>query len=80
MMQSTVRKSAQKLKLPALLLLCASATACATRSQPQAAVCPTLPRAPALSTELPPQDYSLSAQQRIKSWQQSLMGTLVMSD
>lgn len=79
MTQSTKRNSAP-LNCPMLLLLCASATACATRSQPQAAVFPTLPRAPALSTPLPSADYSISAARRIKSWREAVMGTSVMSD
>lgn len=79
MMQSTVRSNAQKLKLPMLLLLAAMLTACAAPSPAPACACPTLPQAPALSTPLPAVDYSISAQQRIKGWQQSLTATQVMS-
>ena len=80
MTQSTTHKLVQKLKLSALLLLAVTLTACATHSPPQACACPTPPTAPALSTPLPAVDYSISAQQRIKSWQQSLLATQVMRE
>ena len=56
-------------------LLAASLTACATTSQPPVAVCPANPPPPALSEPMPAVSYSLSAQQRIQSWRQSLTGT-----
>lgn len=80
MTQSTVRNSAQKLKLLAPLLLAVTLTACATRSPPQAAACPTLPTPPALSTELPLVDYSISAQRSIKSWEKKLTSTQLLSN
>ncbi len=56
------------LTLPALLL-----AACATPYTPPATVCPANPPAPAMSEPMPSVSYSLSAEQRIKAWQRSLI-------
>lgn len=62
---------------PAVMLtaLVLSSTGCATPSAPPVAVCPANPPPPALSEPMPPQTYSLSAEQRIKTWRQSLTAT-----
>ena len=64
-------------KWPAVMLtaLVVSLTGCATPSAPPVAVCPANPPPPALSEPMPPQTYSLSAEQRIKTWRQSLTAT-----
>lgn len=59
--------------MPMLLVL--SLTGCATPPAPPVAVCPANPPPPALSEPIPAVSYSLSAQQRIQSWRQSLTGT-----
>lgn len=58
-----------------LLVLGLSATGCATTSQTPSVICPVLPPAPALSEPIPSVDYSISAQQRIKSWRDKLTVT-----
>lgn len=58
-----------------LTALALSLTACATPSAPPVAVCPANPPPPALSEPMPPQTYSLSAEQRIKGWRKSLTGS-----
>ena len=62
---------------PAVMLtaLVVSLIGCATPSAPPVAVCPANPPPPALSEPMPPQTYSLSAEQRIKTWRQSLTAT-----
>ena len=64
-------------KLPAVMpmLLVLSLTGCATPSPQPVAVCPANPPPPALSEPMPAVSYSLSAQQRIQTWRQSLTGT-----
>ena len=64
-------------KLPALMLiaLALSLTACASTSQPPQAACPANPPVPALSEPIPPQTYSLSAQELIKAWRLRLTGS-----
>ena len=53
------------------IALALSLTGCASRSVP----CPpqTLPRAPALTEPIPPESYSLRAQQSFKAWQERLI-------
>ena len=68
-------KPAHKLRAVMLTLLAASLTGCATQSAPVQVVCPANPPPPALSEPIPAVSYSLSAQQRIQSWRQSLTGT-----
>ena len=64
-------------KLPAVMpmLPVLSLTGCATPSPQPVAVCPANPPPPALSEPMPAVSYSLSAQQRIQTWRQSLAGT-----
>ena len=64
-------------KLPALMLiaLALSWTGCASTSPPPQGVCPANPPAPALSEPIPPQTYSLSAQELIKAWRLRLTGS-----
>ena len=62
---------------PAVMLtaLVLSSTGCATPSAPPVAVCPANPQPPALSEPMLAVSYSLSAQQRIQTWRQSLTAT-----
>ena len=57
------------------MLLALSLIGCATPSPQPAAVCPANPPPPALSEPMPAVSYSLSAQQRIQTWRQSLTAT-----
>ena len=68
-------KPAHKLRAVMLTLLAASLIGCATPSPQPLAVCPANPPPPALSEPMPAVSYSLSAQQRISIWRQSLTGT-----
>jgi len=68
-------KLAPKWLAAMLTALAVSLTGCATTSPPPVAVCPANPSPPALSEPMPPQTYSLSAQQHISTWRQSLTGT-----
>ena len=68
-------RNAPKLHALMLTALAASLIGCATPSAPPQAVCPANPPPPALSEPMPAVSYSLSAQQRIQTWRQSLTGT-----
>ena len=57
------------------MLLALSLIGCATPSPQPVVVCPANPPPPALSEPMPPQTYSLSAEQRIKGWRKSLTGS-----
>lgn len=57
------------------MLLALSLIGCATPSPQPVVVCPANPPPPALSEPMPAVSYSLSAQQRIQTWRQSLTGT-----
>ena len=57
------------------MLLALSLIGCATPSPQPLAVCPANPPPPALSEPMPAVSYSLSAQQRIQTWRQSLTAT-----
>ena len=62
------------LLLPVLLTGCGvTLPACEPVSQP-------LPAPPSISTQLPPVNYSLSAEKSLQTWRQKLTGTLLMSD
>lgn len=63
-----------------LLLLAALLTACGATSPVCPPVSQPLPTAPRVSTPLPPVSYSISAQQKLQTWRESLMGTRLMSD
>lgn len=63
-----------------LTLLLASLMGCAHNSPTPPAALPTLPPPPSLSTPLPSVDYSLTAAGNIKSWQQRLQATRLMSE
>ena len=75
MKQSEIPPCAPLLRAAMPMLLVLSLTGCATPSTPAVAVCPANPPAPALSEPMPPVSYSLSAEQRIKTWRQSLTAT-----
>ena len=74
-------------KLPYGAICCAlllSLSGCATNSPTPAACLPPLPDEPrpklSLSTPLPQQTYSISAEQKLSAWLQRLMGTRLMRD
>lgn len=64
------------LVLPLLLLM----TACAGQPATSSGDLPKPPSKPAARQPAPPQPYSVSAAQRIETWQQRLTDTLPMSD
>ena len=70
-----LKKTLLLLLLPPVLLTGCGATlpTCEPVSQP-------LPAPPLMSTQLPAQSYSLSAQQKLRSWHERLMGTQMMRD
>ena len=68
-------KHAPKLPAVMLTLLALSLIGCAAPSASPAVVCPANPPPPALSEPMPAVSYSLSAQQRIQTWRQSLTAT-----
>ena len=68
-------KPAHKLRAVMPMLLALSLIGCATPSPQPVVVCPANPPPPALSEPMPAVSYSLSAQQRIQSWRQSLTAT-----
>lgn len=74
-MPKLLPKPAPKLPAVMLTLLVLSLTGCATTSAPPVVVCPANPPPPALSEPMPAVSYSLSAQQRIQTWRQSLTAT-----
>lgn len=62
--------------LPFVMLL----QACGHKPQKQPADLPKLPPPPSLTTELSQTNYSQSALMRIKTWQEKLKATQLMSD
>ena len=74
-MPKLLPKPAPKLPAVMLTLLVLSLTGCAAPSVSPLAVCPANPPPPALSEPMPAVSYSLSAQQRIQTWRQSLTAT-----
>lgn len=64
-----------------LLLLVLNLMGCASKPMPPPAASQpmALPPLPSLSTPLPQTSYSLTAAAVIKSWQEKLMGTQLMS-
>ncbi|AEF90176.1 hypothetical protein DelCs14_3175 [Delftia sp. Cs1-4] len=61
------------------LMTCAlSLAACASNPQMLPADLPTLPPPPSLSTPLPSESYLKTAAQRMRIWQQRLMGMQLM--
>lgn len=73
------RPLSHKTRMP-LLLLAALLTACGATSPVCPPVSQPLPTAPRVSTPLPPVSYSISAQQKLQTWHESLTGTRLMSD
>lgn len=63
-----------------LTLLVLSLMGCAHNSQTPPGVSLTPPPPPSLSTPLPSVDYSLTAAETIKEWQQRLRDTRLMSE
>lgn len=80
MKQSELLNNVQKLKLPMLLLLALSVTACAHNSPPPPCSCPSLPALPSVTMQQPSQDYSISAQELLKTWREKLKATPLLSD
>ena len=74
-MPNLLPRPAPWLRAVMLMPLVLSLIGCATTSQPPVAVCPANPPPPALSEPMPAVSYSLSAQQRIQTWRQSLTAT-----
>lgn len=65
------RPSSLMLLLPVLLL-----AACGTSSPRPEGALPRIPQPPSLTTPIPQQTYSRSAQEDIQRWQKRLTGTL----
>jgi len=80
MKQSKLPKIGQSAKLPTLLLLVLSVTACAHNSPPPPCSCPALPAPPSVTMQQPSQDYSISAQALIKTWREKLRATPLTQD
>ena len=80
MTQSKLPKIGRNVKLPMLLLLALSVTACAHNSPPPPCSCPSLPALPSVSTQQPSQDYSISAQALLRQWREMLKATPLTQD
>lgn len=73
-MQDNVKRLfAGMLLLPVLMLM-----ACASNSPQPTSALPQLPKKPSLTTPVPSQSYSVSAQQDMQRWQKRLMDTPLM--
>lgn len=80
MMHSKPRKTSSLVTVPTLVLLALSVTGCAQTSPVCPPVSQPLPAPPLMSTPLPSQSYSSSAQNDIAEWRERLTGTQLMQE